>query len=395
MHNITGIIILIIVVILTIIGLFDIFRSFYRLIFRILRPLSKAFQPITYIFKTLIIEKVALKKTMRAVIVVFTPLSLLVCGYINIFYYAKNSFDSSVFRQEDRVKELKEKFNNYLWKENIPDLIAAQQTTIPYKPLIEDPISIFKSSSDSYRKQDIKTIKDIQLILLKKKKSLSQINLDKVNLSDLDYDENKYGIGSIRFYQNESLNFSKSNFSESSLVGSKAIYANFAYSNFSYTTMSECDFTKSNLVFIDLTNANLERAVLYNSILIGANLQRANLYSSDLRYALLIGANLEGSRGLNSSNLEGAKYNSLPIKPHPLLAHSYNNTLAACKWNYKDKPNNKPNIDRCVDMSMSNIISLTNIDVKETKFPPGFNPKEHGMIDISEVLQEEINATSK
>ena len=73
------------------------------------------------------------------------------------------------------------------------------------------------------------------------------------------------------------------------------------------------------LVGIDLSEANLVGANLYEANLTEANLSGANLTGADLSNASLSGANLTGANleiaSLARANLIGAKYNSMTVWP--------------------------------------------------------------------------------
>ena len=109
--------------------------------------------------------------------------------------------------------------------------------------------------------------------------------------------------------------------------------------DFSGADFSHLDFSSQGLWSASLFNANLsysnfDNADLTSALLENADLRNASLYSADLSNANLTGANLTGAN-LTGANLTGAKYTT----------------------GYDDEDLN-------------------------TKFPKGFEPKAHGMIQV-------------
>ncbi len=118
--------------------------------------------------------------------------------------------------------------------------------------------------------------------------------------------------------------------------------------------LSETKLNKANLSEADLTEAKLHTTWLVETKLIRANLSRANLYQ-----AILIGADLSGA-DLTEADLTMANLSK---------SFLFNNYIKAANLSGADLT--KANLTKA---------NLTGAKYNEyTKFPEGFDPKEHGM----------------
>ncbi len=119
--------------------------------------------------------------------------------------------------------------------------------------------------------------------------------------------------------------------------------------------LSRANLEKAALMAADLREAIFVRANLLGANLLGADLQNAYLREANLQGAQLLGANLPWAN-LQEAKLQGAKLRWADLRWAKLQGANLTNTnleeakLRGAVWN------------------------------DETKFPDGFDPKEHGMI---------------
>ena len=119
-----------------------------------------------------------------------------------------------------------------------------------------------------------------------------------------------------------------------------------SFANLIETDLSRADLRGADLSGAKLRGADLNGAKLIGANLIGAKLRGADLFRANLREAVLIGADL------SRADLRGAKLSGIKLSGADLSGANLNGARY------------------CLDKR------------RETIFPAGFNPKEHGMIEV-------------
>lgn len=116
--------------------------------------------------------------------------------------------------------------------------------------------------------------------------------------------------------------------------------------NLSNWNLNQVGFARANLAGSKLTNVHLKKAYMCDANLYGADFEYADMSGADLSGANLSGTKLSGAN-LYGANLSGAYLSGAYLSGAKLRGARY-----------------------CLDKR------------HETKFPYGFNPKEHGMIEV-------------
>ena len=228
-------------------------------------------------------------------------------------------------------------------------IVLLEAKKIPFKPKLYDLFSIIKSVNQNYDDIDLEAYQDLYFLVSAHKNHLAEINLNGIILPGT----KKYKGG---------VNFNYSNFRKVSLVGSQMPnnvfwYSQFYKVDFYLSNMMKCDFafatfTNSDLSGASLSYSNLCGAKLIDTLYVGVDLSGANLIGVDLSTMLIHDTAIP--------KLNGAYYTKLLYPSH--VSDKYRDVLLRFFAKCMNVKNGFP----------------------PTKFPDQFDPKKHGMIDISE-----------
>lgn len=226
-----------------------------------------------------------------------------------------------------------------------------QNRLLPYKPSIINPISTIKSFFDYFDHRDFDTSMELKALLISKKEHLTNLDLNDglfviMDLSDANFRGSK---------------LVSSNFMGSVLVETDLYLANLAFTDFQYVYMENGILSYSNLAYANFSDA----------MLIETNFDHSLLYHTIFTRAVLTGADMSNVVfGDNAIEFTGAIYNSECISSD-VLFNSIKKNHVFCVETIFSIPN-------CIKKTISKYIP-------PTKFPPGFDPEAHGMIDISRI----------
>jgi len=126
----------------------------------------------------------------------------------------------------------------------------------------------------------------------------------------------------------ENENLSNSSFKETDLRGAFLSGANLSNSNFTGASLITAFFDNAILDGVNLTNAMLIGACFEKASFIGADFSGANVEGATFNEAILVGANMETCLGLETTNLNGAIYDSTTSWPLGFNAEQYGATLS-------------------------------------------------------------------
>lgn len=319
-----------------------------------------------------------------------TLIGSLLGTYIAVFWVADGRYNIAISRLESRVTNIITRLESENWRKAIELVPNLQNRKIPLKPAFIYIKEVYHSLLTSHDEVDTEIIEELQNILISKKEALYNLNLAYVILNKLD--------------------LTRSNFTNSNLQGANLAFSNFSNSIFNHTDMSNTslvntNFTNTKFEGANLTNSNLQGSILIKAKLLGtklissnltnvdfssanlhfADLLKSTLYNSNLSKSNLVGANLEGANGLETANLYQAKYNSRPIRKEEIPLYK-EIVLNICN----KMANEIGNIDQLFYEDCSNE-ALKNFELSyglPTKFPEGFDPKAHRMIDVNEIIDK-------
>ncbi len=277
--------------------------------------------------------------------------------YLVLYVIAYTRYQISIVILDKRITRLfilSEGKNPKFVFERIPYL---QQETVPVKPILSQPSSVWKSFDPKYNQVNIEIFKELRFLIANKKQDLKDLDLSGIILfgtgnNKYDIDFSKSYFHNINFFRaNLSLNnFQKSEFSNVDFWGAKLLGCDFALSRFTNETYLESsDFSGSNLCGVEFTNVSYNTAIFSNTNLIGVDLSKMLVSHT------------------HQPNLQGAYYNSKPLTAMSGLQMEWINRL-------------NPSCSRY----------MFSRGFPATKFPEEFNPKEHGMIDIFEIPDDKI-----
>lgn len=243
--------------------------------------------------------------------------------------------------------------------ERVPQLQYA--TKMPVEPKIDNPTSILKSIHHKYDDLNYSAYEDLYEIIKLNKNNLNNLNLSGLILPSIPtiipkiggalatpkYDLSEIVIENVKFTQAKlfAMRFEHTEFINVDFFLAELLGANFSFAIFKNS---------------DLTNANLQASTLcgvqfINTSYINANFKEANLVGADLSNMLL-----NSERFKPQPDLQGAVYNS-------------------ARYNFMSGNLDKFNIPYAMYASCGTDY------FPPTKFPKGFDPERHGMINISKL----------
>ncbi|MDP8255699.1 MAG: pentapeptide repeat-containing protein [Candidatus Alcyoniella australis] len=225
------------------------------------------------------------------------------------------------------------------------------------------------------------------------------INLSHVCLEGYNFDNGMFN--SATFYQSNLKNASlcKTNLINASLVRAKVNNAYLIAANLQNANLSVADLQEATLEGSDLEKAILSGANLYNASLTYTNFRGARLLRANLQEATLEGAQLQGSN-LQEANLQEAFLVDASLQNANLSRADLQNADLGLA-NLQNANLNKVNLRDAIlygarfvgtrlggaDISNAQISEETlwssAIYNTDTKFPDGFDPKTHQMINTA------------
>ena len=229
---------------------------------------------------------------------------------------------------------------------------------VPFEPKVYNIFSSFKSLLPHYDDLHFDSIRELNFLTSLNKNDLKGLNL------------NSFIFLGSNYIKNQGFDFKNSKFENVKLFKAILSYNLFTDSifenvDFFVAEMKSADFAftkfiNSRLDHVNLRGSNLCFAQFINSHLSApSNLDETNLVGSDLSKELSFGEfNIEGRIHSIAPSLHGAYYNSKAIVVNDQRQFEFLNlNFPTCVKNYNHFP--------------------------PTKFPEGFDPEAHGMIDIS------------
>lgn len=265
-------------------------------------------------------------------------------AYLTLFVLTFTRYEVSVFMLYSKVNNLvmiAEGQNSKMALERIPSL---QSEKVPFEPRIYNPISIFKSLFPRWDHEDYDIYRELRFIILSKKQNLENLKLNGIRLE---------GRGKIKVDHH----FSDSHLKNVSLIGSHLSHNIFSDSIFETVDLWAAQLKNNDFAFAKFYNSDLTNANLSNSNLCGVIFTNSNLSCANFQETNLIGADLSSLSHYDSANFNRAYYNSMPT-----------GQFSDQQWGI---------------FSHKNSSCLKKINLPPTKFPTWFNPKKHGMIDVS------------
>ena len=305
--------------------------------------------------------------------------------YVAIFWIADAKYGNAISRLDARTTNLVTRLKSEQWRKAIELVPNLQNRKIPSKPNFFSFSSVIRSLCPVYDEADSEVIEELQGLIVSKKKDLSNLMLRCVILEKLDFSESNLKNSDLQYSSLKFSDFSASILNYSHLGDSCLENVNFADSEFQGAILNGSNMEGCVLTHAKMFGTKLQRVNLNNSNLSSANLHLSDLsgstvYNTDLSYSNLVGVDFENARGLSSANLSKAKYNSRYIEQGQVPFYK-EVMLPICDSIVKkegsiDYDDCKQEVMKSLDISYG----------PPTKFPEDFDPKAHGMIDVSELL---------
>lgn len=295
--------------------------------------------------------------------------------YITVFGLVSIRYEQSIGRIENRVSNIYYQSEGEGWKAFFSKIPEVQRIKVPYRPMLNNPISVFYSIWPSNDAMDVEVIRELQDLVNSKKSKLTGMILNNLILSEIMLVDGALRINTPRYFSLDMRNFTNSNFTNSWLLDAILSNTDFQNSLFNGAALQKAQLTNCNLSNTQFRAADLIMADLTRSNLSSADLRGAVLMGTDLRGSILIGANLHNAYDLHTAKLKAAWYNSKEIKiTDDLISNISLNALCS---------NTRMSDESCPHLITS---FPYGIGGAATIFPEGFNPKEHGMLDASEII---------
>ena len=307
--------------------------------------------------------------------------------YTSFYGFASIRYEQAISRLENRVNNIYYQSEGAGWKTFFSKIPEVQNTKIPHRPMLSDPISVFYSLWPSKDVLDADVIRDLQDLLNSKKSNLNDMVLEKFILSEVDVVDGELQMHKANYNALGVRDFTKSSFTNSWLKEAIFSNMNLQFTKFDKAFMISAQFNDCNLASSSFISTNLVMANLKKSNLSKADFRDAFLLDADLRGAILIGANLYNTHDLDTAKLQGVLYNSIGnslfenIKCIEELREIFRISHI------------RVNINEAEDM----INNACAVGLHPTIFPDGFNPKKHGMLDASDAkdLEQYIEMQAK
>ncbi len=226
--------------------------------------------------------------------------------YIAFFGIASQRYENRVDIIENRANSIFTQLGTSSRKSALSRIASVQNYPCPVKPMILNPVSVFKST---FTKDVVypEMVKLLQETIEDWKKELEGVDLFEAhlvwaklrgaNLTGADLEGANLEGADLSEANLEGASLKGANLSEAQLLKTNLKRANLEGANLRRADLSKADLSGANLdgarLFeVYLSEANLEGASIKSVNLKGADLQGANLRRADLRYSFLTGANL-------------------------------------------------------------------------------------------------------
>ena len=315
--------------------------------------------------------------------------------YVNAYNTVSQRYEEQYSRLAFRIYNLINQIPNLTPQEIVKQISRIQAISLPIKPDVRNVDSIIKSFADSQAIPHEDHWADINNILRIIRDRLDNIQIMYISFSPI-MDESRGR--DYYFYDFEKSNFKDSNLYKSILTNLKLTHSNFfkaeiTESSIAYSRLVSCDLRKTHIAETNFFKAILNESDISNSILwnnnffltsfLNVNLSNSSLDRNNFQFAILIGADLTNSKISNKSNninsFQGALYNSKVIN------HYHCDPLIALRNLLAEDPKYK-NLEVAHDIAIALLPCASDRVIQPTKFPDDFNPREHGMVDISELI---------
>ena len=314
--------------------------------------------------------------------------SIFVGIYVAMFWVADAKYGNAISRLEARTTNLVTRLESEQWRKAIELAPNLQNRKIPVRPSFFYPPDVIYSLIPFYDKTDSEIIEELQDLIISKKSELHNLDLKYVILEKSDFSKSNLRNSNFQNSNLKRSNFSNSTLNYASLENSHLESVDFTSSELQGTiltgsNMEGCILTKAKLFGTKLVDVNLSNSNLSCSNLHLSNLSGATLYNSDLSQSNLVGVNFENVEGLDKANLSNAKYNSTHIEQHELPLYNAIITQLCEKLNVENRNMDPLFHEDCIQEILKDFELSYG---PPTKFPENFDPRAHGMIDISEIL---------
>ena len=287
--------------------------------------------------------------------------------YIAMFWIADARYTNAVSRLEARTTNLVTRLESEQWRKAIELLPHLQNRKIPMKPSFFCPIDVVFSLMPSRDEVDLEIVEELQDIVIAKKNDLNRLNLYNLVIQSKSYNNTPM------FQCEQAINTPYIDLSLASIKNSMLDFAEFNYTNFTKADLSESTLTNSTIRNTTFDKANLSKVSFNKAVFHNVSFKNTNLGEANL-----IGADMSSTECLNEATLKGATYNSTNIGCND---HSeFDQLEILCKGTASLSEGTKKYCSRSINILKSMFCR------PPTKFPEGFNPKAHGMIDLSEIL---------
>ena len=216
-------------------------------------------------------------------------------AYVAVFGLASTRYEARLDQIENRVNGIYALSGSKAWKAALERIPSIQQMTLPEKPKLFDPLSIFNSlvifpesgSANIHKGLDVlEDLKELIESFNRATQSFENINLRGAQLSGVNLKGARLSEARL-----SGAHLSKANLGRADLRGAGFLGADLREADLRQADLRRVDFRGAHLREADLLGADLRGAQLSGADLRGAHLRRA-----DLRGASLLGADLLGAR---------------------------------------------------------------------------------------------------
>lgn len=276
--------------------------------------------------------------------------------HLSVYAVALARYEFAVFSFDTKITNLVTLSEGKNPKAAFETIASLSNKPIPVEPIIYNLLSSIKSLLPWFDGYNGRAQKELNHLLAYHKNSLKNLNLSGFKFLGSS-DDSEAGNFKYADFQNVKLyeaKLSKSNFSYSKFYEVDFFGAGIENADFAFVTFNKCK-----LDAVNLQGSNLCGAQFINSGLDGSsNLDQVNLVGVDLSKAFNFEEiDIRGSILLTSPSLKGAYYNSKAFNIHQVQYMFLTLKFPSCAERYKE--------------------------LLSTKFPEGFDPEAHEMIDIS------------
>lgn len=266
--------------------------------------------------------------------------------HLSVYAVALARYEFALFTLDTKISNLITLSEGKNPKVAFETIASLSNKLIPVEPIIYNILSSIESLLPWFDGYNVEAQKELSRLLA----------YHKANLNGLDL-EGFIFVGKTEF--KNGADFRYSSFNDIGLVKATLKDNIFQYSDFFAVDFSEAKMNNTDFAFSTFEGCALHMANFESSNLCGVNFVNIKLGILNLSYANLVGADLSGflfHPTESLANLNGAYYNSDPVKWYKEKQMKFIKRFPSCEDAFPFTP---------------------------TKFPEGFDPEAHGMIDIS------------